>query len=237
VASPPSRDVVRALWSRWPRANSAILLEPSRLLLIDIDSDAAFDEATALGLPYSWAAETGKGRHWYYRAPADVVGKRRTRRGASRAIDVLAGGVAVTPPSRHRLGHQYRWIVPPGAGAIGDAPAWAVTLLREVSGPSLTSPRVLPSRMPPINIDTLGASPRILALIRAGTCGRYTSRSEAVFAVVQALIIAGHDDATIGAVLLDPANGLSAKPIECGRQWVAHEIARARAKCDTEIFR
>jgi hypothetical protein len=237
VATPPSLAVILALWARWPRANSAVLLEPSCLLLIDTDSEAALDEATALGLPLSWEALTGKGRHRYYRAPADVVGKRTTRRGNSRAIDVLAGGVAITPPSRHRRGHQYRWVVPPGAMAVSDAPAWAVAMLREASAPALAPLRALPSTMPPVDVDALGVSARIQALIRAGTSGRYASRSEAVFAVLQALIVAGHDDATIGAVLLDPANGISAKPIECGRLWVAHEIARARHKCAVEVFR
>jgi hypothetical protein len=70
---------------------------------------------------------------------------------------------------------------------------------------------------------------------------RYPSRSEALFAVISALIQAGYDDATIAAIVLNPHHGISDKPrsqrdprsprYEASiRSWTAKEIARARAK-------
>jgi hypothetical protein len=73
-------------------------------------------------------------------------------------------------------------------------------------------------------------------VIVGGGDSRYASRSEAVFACVQALIVAGYDDVTIAAVLLDPAYGISAKPRALGRRWLARELARARLKGDVDAF-
>jgi hypothetical protein len=45
-----------------------------------------------------------------------------------------------------------------------------------------------------------------------------------------ALIGAGYDDATIAGILLDARYGISAKPRQHGRRWLACEIARARRR-------
>ncbi len=81
----------------------------------------------------------------------------------------------------------------------------------------------------PIDVATLPVSERIKSLITTGQ-GHYPSRSEAVFAVVQALIRAGLDDERIAAVLLNPAYRISDKPRAKGIAWVRNELARARAK-------
>ena len=96
-----------------------------------------------------------------------------------------------------------------------------------------------------LELQTLKVSPRIKYLIRTGEDPddpkRYDSRSEALFAVLQALVAAGYDDASIAAVVIDPVNGISDKPLsqknqrnprymEQTRTWVAKEIARARDK-------
>ena len=73
----------------------------------------------------------------------------------------------------------------------------------------------------------------------------YPSRSEAIFAVIHALLRAGYEDATIAAVLLDARYAISQKPLEQKNPrspdyrdmtvgWVAKEIGRARAKKDLE---
>ncbi len=84
-----------------------------------------------------------------------------------------------------------------------------------------------------LDIDTLPVSQRIKQLIQTGQ-GPYPSRSEAVFAVVQALIRAGLTDEAIAAVLLNPAYSIAEKPREKGLAWVRAEIARGRSKAPEE---
>ena len=97
----PTEDDVRRWWTKWPQANIGILLGPSRLLVVDTDSEEAWREAKAKGLPPGPSVHTGKGRHFYYRSPEGLYG-RTTKRGDARTIDVLASGYIVAPPSIHR---------------------------------------------------------------------------------------------------------------------------------------
>lgn len=99
---------VRQWWGRWPQANVGILLEPSGLLVIDLDSREAYLEARELGLPDGPVVGTGKGAHVYYRSKG-VTG-RATRQGRSHSIDVLAKGYVVAPPSLHANGRKYVWV-------------------------------------------------------------------------------------------------------------------------------
>ena len=59
-------------------------------------------------------------------------------------------------------------------------------------------------------------------------------RSEAIFGAIRALIKAGYSDDEITAVLVDPANRLSEKPLEKGPSWLKGEIDRARQKPDQD---
>jgi hypothetical protein len=236
VTTPPTAEQIRVWASKYPACNWGLLLEPAGELVIDLDGDAARVEALSYGLPPATVVRTGQGSHYRYRAPQGVAGKRSTKRGHSKKIDILAGGYVVIPPSRHRNGHRYEWLIAPDVRPLGDPPDWAVRMLLE-STPAVDAADVaLPERLPDVDLDGLHVSPRIRALIVTGVDARYPSRSEALFAVVQALIYAGQNDALIAAVLLDTHHGISAKPRELGRRWVARELARARAKADVEIF-
>jgi len=95
---------------------------------------------------------------------------------------------------------------------------------------------------PPINIDDLQVSARIRHVIRTGADpddpARYTSRSEAVFAVLVAMTAAGCGDAAIAAVMLDPALpiGDHVRAQRNSRQYLARQIAKARvAAIDPEV--
>ena len=80
-------------------------------------------------------------------------------------------------------------------------------------------------------------SPRIKFLIQHGdSIDQYPSRSEALFAVILALIGAGYNDPDIASLCLLEAHGISALPREKGRTWLAHELRRARRKA-TSIAR
>jgi hypothetical protein len=235
VTAPPTAEQVSA-WAREdPGCNWGGLLEPAGELVIDLDGDAARGEAISYGLPPAIVSTTGKGSHYKYKAPRDVAGRRTTKRGHSKAIDILAAGYVVVPPSRHRNGHQYEWLIPPDVRPLGDPPDWAVRLLEAIAEGDAGNV-TLPDRLPDIALDDLRVSPRIRALIAVGVDARYPSRSEALFAVAQALIHAGQPDGAIAAILMDPQYGISTKPRELGRRWLAAELARARAKSRVEVF-
>lgn len=104
--------------------------------------------------------------------------------------------------------------------------------------PSLTHTCVVPppsqqaGGVPPLH--ALQISIRMKYLLRVGEDpvlpARYPSRSEAVFAVLTALMTGGYSDAQITQILRDPLYALAAKPTERGTRWLGQEIARARTK-------
>jgi hypothetical protein len=218
---------VRRWCSDWPEANIGILLGPSGLFVIDTDSDEAWREANEKGLPEGPLVRSGKGHHLYCRAPQGMYG-RTAKRGDARTIDVLASGYVVAPPSIHRSGTTYRWLALPEEAPLREPPAWALALLEERASVQKQIVK-LPTDLPSVEVEGLQVRPGMKDLIRDGLL-HHPSRSEAVYAVEMALIDVGCDDPTIASVLLDPANGISDKPCEQGREWVAGEIGRARAK-------
>lgn len=104
------RAKVAGWWRRWPSANVGIDLHRAGIVVVDADSDDAVEEVLTLwdiSASTPWV-ETGKGRHWYFQRPDGVSG-RYIRTGLSQAIDILADGYVVAPPSRHRSGAVYRY--------------------------------------------------------------------------------------------------------------------------------
>jgi hypothetical protein len=83
---------------------------------------------------------------------------------------------------------------------------------------------------PEISVDDLRVSIELKQLIREG--GPKGCRSNALFAVLRAMVKTGHTDDEMAAVLVDPANALSEKPREKGPAWLLGEIRRAREKPD-----
>lgn len=235
--TPPTRAKVQG-WMWWrPSANLALLLEPSNLVVIDLDSDDAIREAEALGVPRGPRVRTRHGVHVYTRRPAGCPVRRATHQGSTLKIDVLGHGYVVAPPSRHASGHIYAWEVPPRAHALEDTPAWAVEILLRAADPIEDVAAVpLPDDLGPAELASLLVSDRIKRLIVEGQNTRYPSGSEARWAVVQALIAAGYPDAQIAAVMLDERHAIGVKARCNGRVWLAREIARARAKSDVVVF-
>ena len=83
------------------------------------------------------------------------------------------------------------------------------------------------------DLRTLRVSPRIKYLIQHGdSIGQYPSRSEALFAVLMALIGAGYDDGDIGRLCLLETHDIAALPREKGQAWLAQELKRARRKAN-----
>ena len=88
-----------------------------------------------------------------------------------------------------------------------------------------------------LDLRSLRVSPRIKYLIQHGdSIGQYPSRSEALFAVIMALLAAGYDDTHIASACLLENHGISQLPREKGRTWLAQELERAHRKA-TSIAR
>ena len=82
-----------------------------------------------------------------------------------------------------------------------------------------------------LDLRSLRVSPRIKYLIQHGdSIGQYPSRSEALFAVIMALLGAGYDDTHIARMCLLEDHGISELPREKGSTWLAQELKRARRK-------
>lgn len=215
-------DQARAWWRRWPLANVGLLLEPSGLLIVDLDGHEAMEEARAYGLPSAPTVRTGGGWHLYYRRPVGVGPGRKTHGGKCEHIDALAKGYVVAPPSLHVSGRRYTWAPDREHLPLPDAPTWAVDMLRPRPAPARpTGPTVLPS-------IPMRLSPHILAVIRDGWRGHYPSRSEGTFAVATAMIRSGHPDAEIIDTLL--ACGWATEGKRDPARFAVGEVARAHAK-------
>ena len=91
------------------------------------------------------------------------------------------------------------------------------------------------ARIPEDKLDTLGVDLRVQNLILHGKDPdephRYASRSEALFAVVIALVRAGRTDEEIYALITDPDYGIAESVIEAGssmERYALRQIERAR---------
>ena len=82
-----------------------------------------------------------------------------------------------------------------------------------------------------LDLRSLRVSPRIKYLIQHGdTIGQYPSRSEALFAVLMALLGAGYEDPGIATLCMSEGHDISELPREKGPAWLAQELKRARRK-------
>lgn len=118
-----------------------------------------------------------------------------------------------------------------GVACVEDAPQGAPRTRVNISAD-------LPLLSPTLVELPKGISPRIRQLIVSGDDAEkpYKSRSEAVWAVLFALIHAGCDDDLIAAVLLEPVLGISAHNLDQRqpRAYVTGQIQKARDKIAQE---
>lgn len=224
----PNEDDVRGWWQQWPHANVGLLLEPSGLLVIDLDGPEAVSEAQRRGLLATRTIRRGDHRHLYYRRPDGCPATRTTKRGACRSIDVLTAGYLVAAPSLHASGDRYEVA---DDREPGEPPAWAVAMLERPRSAPMATPPVTPADVAPL-------SERMEQVLRYGSDAdplRYPSRSEAVFGVITAMIRAGHaDSAIVGTLAAQPWVAEMRPHIE---RWLTAEVARAHGKGATPKLR
>ena len=190
----------------------------------------------------------GKGPHHYFGLDGPL-----SKFDPGPGLNLQADGAqVVAPPSLHYSGNRYEWEASshPDEVVLAPLPDW----LRAM-GEAMASTPVegvnLPDVLPIVRLQNLQVSHRIKYLIQTGEDpddpNRYCypngtpDRSRALFTVIQALLSAGHDDATIASIVMDQRYAISAKVLsqknarnprywEQTKTWVAKEIARAKAK-------
>lgn len=108
--------VVSEWWTRWPDANIGVSLEPSNLIVLDIDVKRGAPGLSSLEaiddeIPETLTAETGSGGyHDFFVRPPDVRPARKI--GFKPGIDLLGKGYVVVSPSLHESGRRYEWLTP-----------------------------------------------------------------------------------------------------------------------------
>jgi len=128
-----SKKSAELWWGQtWPESNIGIATgRSSNLFVLHVDGPAG--EATLNvpikehgSLPETLTTITGRGKHFYFRHPADPI---KTSAGLlGDGLDTRAdGGYVVAPPSRHSSGHLYRWENPDTP--VEEVPAWLIGLL------------------------------------------------------------------------------------------------------------
>ena len=119
--------------------------EPSGVSVLDVDDPAALTalESVHGPLPKTWTVETGSGgRHFYFRHDERWQQCKNAVKFAG-GLDIrTTGGYVLAPPSRHKTGKNYRWLVPPDACELATAPDWLLLLIpkRDEPKPKPASP-------------------------------------------------------------------------------------------------
>ena len=112
----PNEQVVHDWFSRWPKANVAIVTgELSGIVVLDVDKqhggDASLEQLERENQPLPDTLEVrtgGGGRHLYFTHPGVRV---RNRVGVLPGVDIRGdGGCIVAPPSMHPSGKRYKWV-------------------------------------------------------------------------------------------------------------------------------
>ena len=138
-------NIIRQWWRTDSNYNIAVATGAvSRIFVVDVDGlDAEFElrklEAEHGDLPSSIEVITARGRHIYFRWPAQPI---RTSTGKiAPGIDVRGdGGYVLAPPSVHPSGKRYCWSVD-STPTIAEAPTWLIHLIAApASGNGATAP-------------------------------------------------------------------------------------------------
>ena len=225
-------------WRKQPHRNVGIATgHEADNLVVDVDPRNGGDESLKLfekeyeALPQTPRVKTGgNGIHFFFKHPGGQV---PCRANILPGIDIKCdGGYVLAPPSIHPNGETYLWEVNPDEVPLADLPNHLRQIICADPQNDVAPAHLIESS---ISLEDLNVPKDTKRLISEGDLdGKYLSRSEAIFAALRSLVKAGHDDAAIKAVILDPSNALSNKPIEKGAAWLCGEIKRARAKTDNK---
>jgi hypothetical protein len=159
-------------WWRHDEFNVAIATGPgSGVWVLDLDGDEHEVwlrelEAEHGALPATVEVITGKGRHLYFRWPADRIIRNVQNR--DDFPDVRGdGGYVLAPPSIHPSGRAYAWSVD-SADEFADAPEWLIDLIqrRPSAGNGGSIERATPESWRSFISETVDGSHRGSAIAR-----------------------------------------------------------------------
>ena len=113
-------------WNTNPEYNIGILTgEASGIVVLDFDTEEAWQLCKAKGLPDAPTVKTGKGYHLYCKFQVGL--KTRSRMLGIAGFDIRSdGGLIVVPPSMHENGTIYTWVEGSAIGEkeLGILPEW-----------------------------------------------------------------------------------------------------------------
>lgn len=118
----PTEEEVRGWWTKWPWASIGLVTgKLSGISAIDVDPRHG---GTEDGLPETVKSQTGGGgSHHFYQYDPSVY----SQNGLTQGIDLKSdGGYVILPPSEHKSGNKYKWIIPPFVNEFKPLPQWVI---------------------------------------------------------------------------------------------------------------
>ena len=189
-------------FGRGPR-NVGVDCGRSRLLVLDEDAPGELERLCLTQrreLPETLTVSTGKGRHVYFRQPADVPFTNAVGGLSGYRIDVRGrGGYVIGPGSLHQTGRIYTVVT---AAPIAPVPEWIAVLLR----PPVREPRR------PVDPDFAGSRQALTGLLRVvlnapdGT--RNTKLNWAAYRMFEKVRAGVLSDTAAEGMLLDAARAI-----------------------------
>lgn len=122
-----TEEEIRAWWTADPDANIGTVTGAiSGIVVIDVESDG-----DASGYPPTVTSKTGGGGwHFYYKHPGIHLGN--SARKLAPLTDVRGdGGYIILPPSLHKSGNEYAWVVSPEDNELAEFPHHLLTKLTD----------------------------------------------------------------------------------------------------------
>lgn len=128
-------EQLRQWWRKYPDANIGIATGgDSVLLVVDADGEVGQKSLQSLGkFPETPKVQTGRldgGYQFYFRYPSGsdlTIGS-----SVMPGIDFRGeGGYVIAPPSLHKTGRRYQWLVSPEHLALATAPDWLISALSQ----------------------------------------------------------------------------------------------------------
>jgi hypothetical protein len=255
LGRPATREQIDAWYARHPNAGVGVMLEGSRLIVLDFDSGAVPTQMLGSGP----LVQTGRpGLHIYRAVTGDVSLRGLGKRGY---LDVKTSGYVAQPPSVHPSGKSYAWLRSPEESGV---PALEEGLLldalweriRERREKCTTPPQDTPDTQ---SVNRLGITPSDLGevdgvekFVRA-VCDRLSIPFGRKFRCV----LPGHEERHPSAALWRAGNGrwrykdfhrstrtwslvevyastLSGEPVERVAEWGAPSLAHWKRRLMVE---
>lgn len=217
--------------NRWARndTNIGIVTGPiSNLLVLDLDSAEAIEEAKELGLPETPIVKTASGWHVYFQYPGVDVSNKA---GIRLKWDIRGkGGYVVAPGSTHPTGAIYEWVKSPSDCGLAPTPDWLMGLLSGKTSEGCDVARDLTSAQGRSK-EEISRSRALIALdracsgIRAARNGEQeTTLNAEAFKIGRFVGRGALSSQTAKDRLLEAAAEMPS--YDAANPWTSHEIAR-----------